>query len=173
MKITKKQLKRIIAEEHAVVYGKTKPSRRRTRKLTSKQRRIVEARKKRAILKEAQRNYACNQVIEEGFGKFLKQVGGMFSKGVEQAAKIKDNTVAAWKDLGDKIDADEKKMNDFREEMKADISDFQAQLQKAIQGYKSFAAITDELPEDKKEEKTKELFAAAIALMKAELAAMT
>ena len=48
MKITKGQLKRIIAEEYAVVYG-TK------RKLTSRQRKIVETKKKRAVLAEAMR----------------------------------------------------------------------------------------------------------------------
>ena len=173
MKITKKQLKRIISEEHALVYGTKKSSRKKTRKLTSRQRRIVEARKKRAILREAQRNYACNQVIEEGFGKFLKQVGGMFSKGMEQAGKIKNQTVDAWNELGEKIEADEKNMNAFREEMKEDIKGLQDGMMKTIKNYASFKKITDELPEESKEEKTKELFAAAIAVMKAELAAMT
>ena len=48
MKITKGQLKRIIAEEHQVVFGKKPASRKRTRRLTAKQRRIVEAKKKQA-----------------------------------------------------------------------------------------------------------------------------
>ena len=173
MKITKRELKRIIAEEHALVYGTKKPSRKRTRKLTPKQRRIVEAKKKKAILAEVRRNYACDQVIEEGIGKFLKQMGGMFSKGLEQAAKVKDATVTAWNELGDKIDADEEAMEAFREEIKSDMPDMQKQLTSLIKGYSSFKKIVDDLPEKEKDEKTKELFAAALALYRAELAALS
>lgn len=173
MKITKKQLKRIIAEEHAIVYGTKKPARRRTRKLTAKQRRIVEAKKRKAILAEARRNYACDEVLEEGLGKFLKQMGGMFTKGLEQASKIKDATVDAWKDLGDKIDADEKAMQDFRDEMKTDLGDIQKSITDTIKGYTSFKKIVDDLPDEEKDDKTKELYAAALALFKSELAALS
>ena len=173
MKITKKQLKRIIAEEHAIVYGTKKPARKRTRKLTARQRRIVEAKKRKAILAEARRNYACDQVLEEGLGKFLKQIGGMFSKGMEQASKIKDATVDAWNELGDKIDADEQAMEAFREEMKTDLGDMQKNITDTIKRYTSFKKIVDDLPEDEKDEKTKELYAAALALFKSELAALS
>jgi len=173
MKITKRQLKRIIAEEHAIVYGTKKPARKRTRKLTAKQRRIVEAKKRKAILAEARRNYACDQVLEEGLGKFLKQIGGMFSKGMEQATKIKDATVTAWNDLGEKIDADENAMEAFRDEMKSDLGDIQKNITNTIKGYSSFKKIVDELPEEEREDKTKELYAAALALFKSELAALS
>lgn len=173
MKITKKQLKRIIAEEYSIVYGTKKPARKRTRKLTAKQRRIVEAKKRKAIIAEARRNYACDQVLEEGLGKFLKQMGGMFSKGLEQASKIKDATVTAWNDLGEKLDADENKMEAFKEEMISDLGDIQKNITRTIKGYSSFKDIVDGLPDEEKEEKTKELYAAALALFKSHLAALS
>jgi len=174
MKITRKQLKQIIAEEHAIVYGTKKPSSRKTRKLSPKQRRIVEAKKKKAILAEVQRNYACDEVLEEGIGKFLKQLGGMFSKGMEQAVKIKDATAEEWRKLGEKIDAEEADMKAFEDEMKQDLQGLKQDIENAVKKYASFKKIIDKLEgdDDAKEEKTKQLYAAGIQLVKSQLAAM-
>ena len=84
MKITRKQLKRIIAEEHAVVYG-TKPKRtvrRRKpvgRKKTRKQY-LSEARQE--LLREQRAIAFSNQVIEEGFGSFMSGI----AKGIGKIA---------------------------------------------------------------------------------------
>ena len=174
MKITKKQLKKIIAEEHAIVYGTKKPLARKTRKLSAKQRRIVEAKKKKAILAEVKRNYACDEVLEEGIGKFLKQIGGMFAKGMEQAGKIKDATTEEWRKLGEKIDAEEADMKAFEDEMKQDLVDLKQDIENAVKKYASFKTIVDKIEGDDKakEEKTKQLYAAGIQLVKAQLAAM-
>jgi len=171
MKITKGQLKRIIAEEYAVVYGAKKPAAKRTRRLTPKQRQIVEAKKKKAILAEVKRNYACDQVLEEGLPKFLKQLGGMFSKGMEQASKIKNAMAEEWNELGEKIDADEKAMEAFKAEIKDGVSTIKDDIERSVRGYKTFKDIVDNLPEEEKEQKTQELYAAALALFKSAIAA--
>lgn len=174
MKITRKQLKAIIAEEHAIVYGTKKGAAKKTRKLTPKQRRIVEAKKRKAILAEVQRNYACNEVLEEGLPKFLKQLGGMFSKGLEQAVKIKDATTEEWRKLGEKIDAEEADMKAFEDEMKQDLASLKQDIENAVKKYSSFKNIIDKIEgdDDAKAEKTKQLYAAGIQLVKSELAAM-
>ena len=91
MKITRKQLKRIIAEEHAVVYG-TKPKRnvRRRKPIGKKKTRkqyLSEAR--RELIREQRAIAFSNQVIEEGFGSFLKGIGkgiGKIAGGAGEAA---------------------------------------------------------------------------------------
>jgi hypothetical protein len=173
MKITKGQLKRIIAEEHALVYGTRKPARKKTRRLTTKQRRIVEAKKKRAILAEVRRNYACDAVLEEGLGKFLSQLGGMFTQGFEKVKAVRKEVGDAWTDLGTKFDADEKLMTAFTTELKDDLKDISGQLQNQMKKYNSFKAIVDGLKGTPEEidAKTKEVFAAGLALLKTSVAA--
>jgi len=63
MKITKGQLKRIIAEEHALVYGtKRRPQGRRK---TTKKQRLSEA--KRELISEIQTRATVNELMAEGF----------------------------------------------------------------------------------------------------------
>jgi len=74
MKITKGQLKRIIREEHALVYGAKKPTRVKGRKTTSRRKTrkqyLSEARRELII---EQRSIAfANQLHEAGFGSMLK-----------------------------------------------------------------------------------------------------
>ena len=91
MKITRKQLKRIIAEEHAVVYG-TKPKRnvRRRRPVGRKKTRkqyLSEAR--RELLREQRAIAFSNQLIEEGFGSFMSGIAkgiGKIAGGAGEAA---------------------------------------------------------------------------------------
>ena len=103
MKITKGQLKRIIAEEHAVVYGtKTKTRRPVGRRKTSKKQYVNEA--KRELINEIQARAITNQLLEEGilnefFGKMGRMAKAAFktAKGVAGeagAAAIKQATEA-------------------------------------------------------------------------------
>ena len=84
MKITKKQLKRIIAEEHRLVYGAKKPRRVKGRKTTARRKTrkqyLSEARRELII---EQRSIAfSNQLHEIGLGTMLKGLG----KGIKSIA---------------------------------------------------------------------------------------
>lgn len=82
MKITKKQLKRIIAEEHRLVYGTKKPRRVKGRKTTARRKTnkqyLSEARRELII---EQRSIAfSNQLNELGLGTMLKGLGSGIKK---------------------------------------------------------------------------------------------
>ena len=89
MKITKGQLKRIIAEEHAVVYGKKRRGTIKGRARKSKQVRLNEA--KRHLIAEAQARVMTGELLEEGFFDAIKSVfqtgGGVLDKAGESIAK--------------------------------------------------------------------------------------
>ena len=97
MKITKGQLKRIIAEEYAVVYGtKRKPARRSA----SRTKRLREANRAN-LLREAKAEILVQEMMQEGWFSDLlgglKSVGG---KAGEQAMKgyekVTKTTTDAW-----------------------------------------------------------------------------
>lgn len=90
MKITKGQLKRIIAEEHDLVYGKPKRTVKRRKPIGRKKTRkqyITEARQQ--LIREQRAIAFSNQVIEEGFGTMLKGlakgIGKLAGGGAEKA----------------------------------------------------------------------------------------
>ena len=67
MKITKRQLKRIIAEEHALVYGK--PKRKTSRKRRSSRKAMLESRRrKREIMIEAKAKILAEELVTLSFG---------------------------------------------------------------------------------------------------------
>ena len=72
MKITKGQLKRIIAEEHKLVYGKPTKTRKRkpTGRRKTKKQYMNEA--KRQVIIEIQSKAIANQVLEEGLWDMIK-----------------------------------------------------------------------------------------------------
>ena len=81
MKITKGQLKRIIAEEHALVYGKPKRRKnvRRTNQLAKRRRLAEHKRRKQEILLEAKSALLVEEFIQEGFfGQALAGLKGVF-----------------------------------------------------------------------------------------------
>ena len=163
MKITKGQLKRIIAEEYAVVYG-TK------RKLTSRQRKIVETKKKRAVLAEAMRNYTANEVLEEGLGSFLKKIGGMLGKASKAAAETYTAAQGAWQEVSDKIDLEDGQKEAFEKAVKNKSLDANKALKDIIIDMPEYKAIVDSFGEGDEDTKAKmakqrELFAAAISLL--------
>jgi hypothetical protein len=167
MKITKGQLKRIIAEEHALVYGTRKPARKRTRRLTAKQRRIVEAKKKRAILAEVRMHYSCDQVLEEGLGSFLKKLGGFAMQGAKKAKSAYDDTMSAWDEISDQVDLEEKKKEALLKAIKADAVKLNSQLGDALKASPEFKDAVDSFKDDKnKDEKTQQLFAVAYQAVK-------
>lgn len=171
MKITKRQLKRIIAEEHALVYGTKNRTRKKTRRLTTKQRRIVEAKKKRAILAEVRLQYNCDQVMEEGFGSFLKKLGGFAAKGAQKAKSVVDDTMNAWDEVSDQVDLEEEKREALIAAIKADAEKANKQFKGGIESLPEFKAAVASLKDDEnKDEKTKQLFAIAFQTIKSIIA---
>ena len=166
MKITKRQLRKIIAEEYTAVYGSRKPA----KKSTSRQRKIVEAKKKRAILAEARRNYNQDQVLEEGLGSFLKKLGGMFGKAMKQATTVYGTVQGAWKEVSDNIDLKEDQRKEFEEAIKRDAIELGKEFTTHVQRMPEFKKIADSFSEEDKDKKQKELFAAALSLFKATVA---
>lgn len=85
MKITKGQLKKIIAEEYAVVYGKKPMGQRKT----SKKQYMNEA--KRQLVVEIQSRAISNEILEEGFFDSLKAgikaLGSLGGKAATAAAE--------------------------------------------------------------------------------------
>ena len=166
MKITKRQIRKIIAEEYTAVYGSRKPA----KKPTSRQRKIVEAKKKRAILAEARRNYNQDQVLEEGLGSFLKKLGGMFGKAMKQATTTYNTVQGAWKEVSDNIDLKEDQRKEFEEAIKRDAIDLGKEFTSHVKRMPEFKKIADSFSEEDKDKKQKELFAAALSLFKATVA---
>ena len=113
MKITKGQLKRIIAEEYAVVYGtKRRPQGRRR---TTKKQRMNEA--KRELVLEIQSRAISNELLEEGFFDAIKagfstvtslggKAAGAAAEKAGKAAKAVSDQASALKNAAtDQIDA--------------------------------------------------------------------
>ena len=171
MKITKGQLKRIIAEEHALVYGTKTRARKKTRRLSAKQRRIIEAKKKRAILAEVRMHYNCDQVMEEGLGSFLKKLGGFAAKGAEKAKSVVSDTMQAWNEVSDQVDLENDKKEALIAAIKQDAERENKRFKKTIEDSQPFKDAVASFPDDdKKDEKTKQLFAAAFQALKSIIA---
>lgn len=116
MKITKGQLKRIIAEEHAVVYGTKRRTRRPvgTRRV-AKKRYLSEA--KREMINEIQARAISNQLMEAGFFSALKAgfktamglggeaAGAALKKGAEAANAVKGKVGSLATAAGEQIEA--------------------------------------------------------------------
>ena len=89
MKITKGQLKRIIAEEHAVVYGTKRRGAVKGKSRKTKQVRLNEA--KRQLIAEAQARVMTAELLEEGFFDSIKSMfqtgGGVLGDAGEAVAK--------------------------------------------------------------------------------------
>ena len=102
MKITKGQLKRIIAEEHAVVYGKKTKSRRPVgRRKIAKKRFVNEA--KRELVLEIQSRAVSNELLEEGFFDAIKAgFGAVKDLGGKAAASAAEAAAGAAKSVSDK-----------------------------------------------------------------------
>lgn len=150
MKITKRELKRIIAEEHAAVYGK-KPLGRR--KITKKQH-MTEA--KRQLVVEIQSRAISNEILEEGFFDALKagvkalgSLGGKAASAAAQKASDAGATIAkkaeemksaageqiqALKDKGNEALAtvQEEYLKKLQAELKNKIADATQELAKAM-----------------------------------------
>lgn len=95
MKITKRELKRIIAEEHAAIYGKKPLGRRKT----TKKQHMTEA--KRQLVVEIQSRAISNEILEEGFFDALKagvkalgSLGGKAASAAAQKASDAGATIA-------------------------------------------------------------------------------
>ena len=95
MKITKRELKRIIAEEHAAIYGKKPLGRRKT----TKKQHLTEA--KRQLVVEIQSRAISNEILEEGFFDALKagvkalgSLGGKAASAAAQKASDAGATIA-------------------------------------------------------------------------------
>jgi methionyl-tRNA synthetase len=168
MRITKGQLKRIVAEEHAIVYGTKRPASKITRKLTASQRRIIEAKKQRAILTEAKLNYAMNGVIEEGLGSFLKKLGGMAMKGAQKVTQAVSDTKAAWDEVSKEVEIEEKAKADVEKAIKDEAGKLNKEVMEKIKNLAAVKQALEPIKDDK--EKVQKVYAAAMALVKGMLA---
>ena len=101
MKITKGKLKRIIAEEHAVVYGTKRRTRRPVgRRKTAKKRFVNEA--KRELVLEIQSRALSNELLEEGFFDAIKAgFGAIKNLGGKAATSAAEKAGAAVKSVSD------------------------------------------------------------------------
>jgi len=124
MKITKRELKRIIAEEYAVVYGKPKrktSKRNSNRRRRLQERKLLEARKKDLLIEAKAKLIVEEFMMNEGFfgkmaaglsglfggeGGIADQVGGTIEKVTSAVTKSKDQALAA---MDKAIKAQEKK----------------------------------------------------------------
>jgi len=168
-KINSKQLRQLIIQE---ISGKKSKPTMKIRRLSNKQKRQISESKKRQRITEARITIAEMEVMEEGLGTFLKKIGGMAAKGIKAAVAAKDTAVSAWEEVSAKVEADEQLVKDFEAELKNDLKTLQSDIMRNVKTSKAFKSIVDDLSDEEKEEKTKELFAAAVALVKAELAAL-
>ena len=168
MKITKGQLKRIIAEEHQVVFGKKPASRKRTRRLTAKQRRIVEAKKKQAILREVKINYACNEVIEEGLGSFIRKLGGFAAKGAKKVADAYKDSKDAWDEVSSKVELEDAAKEAAEKALKAKAIEESEKMMNMIKEMPEIKAALEKLGDDK--DAIQKVYASAIAVYKGMLA---
>lgn len=108
MKITRKQLKRIIAEEHAVVYGQKKRTTRKPqgRRKTSKKVYMNEA--KREMINEIQARALSNQILEEGilnefFGKMGRLAKAAFKTAKDTAGEAGAAAIKKVTDAGQAV----------------------------------------------------------------------
>tara|TARA_B100000676_G_C17940441_1_gene766101 strand:- start:12 stop:539 length:528 start_codon:yes stop_codon:yes gene_type:complete len=99
MKITKRQLKRIIAEEYALVHG---TKRRRTSRRSTRNARQLREAKRAELLREAKAKILVEEMMQEGW--FTDLIGGLTAVGGEagKAAKagyekVAKATTDAWK----------------------------------------------------------------------------
>ena len=116
MKITKGQLKRIIAEEHALVYGKPKrktSKRNRNNRRRLQERKLLEARKRDLLVEEFMMNEGMFSKIAAGLsglfggeGGIADQVGGTIEKVATSLKNSKDKAMGA---MNKAIEAQEKK----------------------------------------------------------------
>ena len=105
MKITKRQLKKIISEEYALVYGKKAPvSKNRKRRVArAKQKRLQERKMhQREVLIEAKAKIIAREIMEEGwFTDALAGIGGVLGKAGEkvgdQVGKVGKMADDTWK----------------------------------------------------------------------------
>jgi hypothetical protein len=150
MKITKRELKRIIAEEHALVYGKKLIGRRKT----SKKQHMHEA--KRQLVVEIQSRAISNEILEEGFFDALKagvkalgslggkaasaaaqkasDAGANIAKKAEEMKSAAGEQIQALKDKGNEALAtvQEEYLKKLQAELKAKIAAATQELAKAM-----------------------------------------
>ena len=95
MKITKGQLKRIIAEEHALVYGEPKRKTSKRRSLSRKAM-LESRRRKREIMIEAKAKILAEEMIQEGW--FTDMLSGLGAAAKSNYKKVKSAASDAWQD---------------------------------------------------------------------------
>lgn len=147
MKITKGQLKRIIAEEHALVNGKTRKTRRPVgRRKTAKKRFVNEA--KRELVLEIQSRAVSNELLEEGFFDAIKagfgavkslggKAAGAAAEKAGKAAKAVSDQATALKDAAAaQIDALKEKGNEALAAVQAEyLEKYTAQIKSKVEEY--------------------------------------
>jgi hypothetical protein len=143
MKITKRQLKRIIAEEYALVNG-TKRRRTSSKRVSAKSKQLREA-KRADLLREAKAKILVEEMMQEGWFSDLlgglKAVGGKAGeeamKGYEKVAKT---TTDAWKstkaayEAGVKENQDKEKAAAEKKALDFSEADAKSKYQEYMQG---------------------------------------
>lgn len=126
MKITKGQLKRIIAEEHALVYGKSskKTNRKSSRRVRgskkvarrSLQERRILARRRQEILLEARAQLIAEKMLQESWlTKAFAGIKGALTAGGTEIADLAGKVAAPIKDAKNKVVAAYKKSAEAEE----------------------------------------------------------
>ncbi len=155
MKITKGQLKRIIAEEHAVVYGTKRKTRRPVgRRKTAKKQYVNEA--KRELINEIQAKAITNELMVEGFfgdlwsnakaalGVAKDAAGEAGAAAAKSIGKTAQGFAKTASDMGDKSKAFLQGMKDAGNEKLAAMGDkFQEKIQQQIK--EKIKSMTEEL----------------------------
>lgn len=105
MKITKNQLKRIIAEEYALVYGSKKKNKISKTKKTLRERKRIKARRNE-LIREAQGRLVVEHMLEENFFKAIWSIltGPMktaAAAGVKAGKQISTAAAERWNDSYD------------------------------------------------------------------------
>ena len=144
MKITKGKLKQIIAEEHALVYGKRR--RPQGRRKTTKKQRMNEA--KRELVLEIQSRAISNELLEEGFFDAIKagfgavkslggKAAGAAVEKAGKAAKAVSDQATALKDAASaQIEALKEKGNDALAAVQAEyLEKYTAQIKSKVEEY--------------------------------------
>lgn len=158
MKITRKQLKRIIAEEHAVVYGTKKRTTRRPqgRRKTTKKVYVNEA--KRAMINEIQIRAITNELMTEGmFGDMWDSAKSWIGSAADVAGEEGKKAIGA---IGKKAQG----MAQAAAEMASSSKDYVQGLAKA--GNEKLAKVAE-----KQAERMKQIIAKKVEEMTDELVA--
>jgi len=140
MRITKGQLRRIIAEEHALV-NRTKRSRTSSKRISVKSKQLREA-KRADLLLEAKAKILAEEMIEEGwFGDMISGLGKVGDKASEKAKagyeKVQSATTDAWNATKTAYQQGVKDNQD-KEKKAAEDKAFNHAVDEANKGYKEY-----------------------------------